>query len=174
MLVTEHSGTAAAEMIAAASPAHFYSCVQQIEASISARSLDLLRTRNWEGPLTDEDWLLAEELVCDQVPVLSTFRHQQPLYRLAIRGYCPEEILFHVQGDLLCICGYAKRAEGQPKMFYVRLHLPALAPGCRCAAWLTASVLKVSFTRDYSAPVFPSPVSPAVMPGKRMGYATAV
>ncbi len=138
--------TNTAEMILQTSPVDFFSCVQHIEERISAKTLEILSSRNWEGPLTHQDWMFAEELVLDPATISSTSRDGALLFRLSVRGYHAEDIRLHIEGDLLCICGYAPRSQKQPRMFYSRIKLPAFARGFRCMAWLSASIVHIALS----------------------------
>jgi HSP20 family molecular chaperone IbpA len=174
MQVMEQSARNTAEMVLATTAMEFFSMVHHIESCIGAKTLDVLKSRNWEGPLTEQDWKFAEALVLDPVEVSSSVRNDGMLVRLPVRGYRAEDIRLHMEGNLLCLCGYTLRAQSPAKMFYTRVELPEAVGDCRCAAWISDSVLQISLSREQCA-ASPQPLpGPIVVSPAAIRFAAAV
>lgn len=174
MQVMEQPARHTAEMVNTTSPMDFFSMVQHIESCLCAKTLEILSARHWEGPLTPQDWKIAENLVLDPIAGTCTVRNDSLLYRFPVHGFSAEEIRLHTEGDLLCLCGYRMTEPGHPRMFYTRVKLPALARGCRCAAWISDAVLHVTLSREQMLPVQANVAAPIAPKSVRGNYAAAM
>ncbi|AFL88458.1 hypothetical protein Terro_2556 [Terriglobus roseus DSM 18391] len=166
--------TNTAEMLGTTSPMDFFSMVQHIESRICAKTVDMLSARRWDGPLTQQDWQIAEALVLDPVQVSCTLRSDGLLYRVPVKGYRPEEIRLHLEGELLCLCGCLTRPHLPARMFYTRMKLPGLARDYRVAAWISGEILHIAFTREQAPAAQMLPGRPRAAQSIELQYAAAV
>ncbi|WP_074652133.1 Hsp20/alpha crystallin family protein [Terriglobus roseus] len=170
----EQSATNTAEMVRATTPMEFFSMVHHIESCIGAKTLEIPKSRNWEGPLTEQDWKFAEELVLDPAEVSSTVRNDGMLVRVPVGGYRAEDIRLHTERSLLGLCGYTENADGGAKMFYARVKLPQTVRGSRSAAWISDGVLHVALPCEQAATVPPDVQMPLLPKPVRPTYAAAM